>query len=210
MSVRAIATASIAFGLVSIPVKVYSATQAVAALRFKLMGRGGTRVRQQYVEETLPEPTMEVADPEPRTLAAPARAALRLADASRDQEPANAARQDSLDRAKDDNEPVITRDQMVKGYEFEKGRYVLFTEDELRALETPNSETIDIVAFVPARSVDPLYYERAFLLGPDRRGERAYALLAAALDETERTAIARWAWRGKSRIVELRPGDGGW
>ena len=93
---------------------------------------------------------------------------------------------------------------MVKGYEFAKDQYVVFSEEELKAMAEEASRTIEITEFVPAAKVDPIYFEGAYYLGPDKGGERAYALLAAAMRQTGRTALAKWAARGKMYIVMVR------
>jgi DNA end-binding protein Ku len=104
---------------------------------------------------------------------------------------------------------VVQKDEIVKGYEFSKDQYVLFTPEELEAIETPKSEGIEITEFVPAEEVDPVYSERAYYLGPDKGGARAYRLLAAALRESERVAIGRYAARGKMYLVMVRPTTNG-
>ena len=106
-------------------------------------------------------------------------------------------------------EVVVEKDEIVKGYEFSKDQYVLFTPEELDAIETPSSEGIEITEFVPAEEVDPVYSERSYYLGPDKGGTRAYRLLAAALAETGRVAIARYAARGKMYLVMVRPMENG-
>lgn len=103
---------------------------------------------------------------------------------------------------------VVEKDEIVKGYEFSKDQYVLFTPEELDAIETPSSEGIEITEFVPAEEVDPVYWERSYYLGPDKGGARAYRLLAAALAESGRVAIARYAARGKMYLVMVRPMNG--
>ncbi len=109
MPARSISSATISFGMVSIPVKLYSATEASAGVSFHLLhGKCGTRLKQQYTCPT-------------------------------------------------DNE-IVPRDQMVKGYEFTKDRYVTFTEAELKALQEKASQAIDIVEFVPLEKVDPVYF----------------------------------------------------
>jgi DNA end-binding protein Ku len=97
----------------------------------------------------------------------------------------------------------------VKGYEFAKDQYVLFTKDELEVVEAPKSDEIEIVSFVPADTVPRLFFNKAYYLGPDKGGARAYRLLAAALRETDRVAIAKHATRGKQYIVMLRPHEEG-
>jgi DNA end-binding protein Ku len=104
---------------------------------------------------------------------------------------------------------VVTRDQMVKGYEFAKDQYVTFTEEELKAMAEESTRTIEITEFVPAEKVDPVYFDAAYYLGPDKGGERAYKLLAAAMKQTGRSALAKWAARGKQYLVMVRAIEGG-
>lgn len=160
MAARSIASLSISFGLVSIPVKVYSATESKSAISFNLLHKGcGSRLRQQY---------------------------LCLKE-----------------------DVVVDRADMVKGYEFEKDRYVTFTPEELKALEDAAQQTIDIVSFMPEGAVDPIYYDKAYYLGPDKRGAKPYNLLAEAMRETGTCALAKWAWKGKQYMVQIRVGNDG-
>jgi DNA end-binding protein Ku len=103
-----------------------------------------------------------------------------------------------------DNE-VVDRNEIVKGYEYAKGQYVLFTEEELKALTPEATNSVDITEFVPLDQVDPIYYEKATYLGPDRGGDRPYRLLSEAMRKTGRAALARYAARGKDYLVLLRP-----
>ncbi|HUB05689.1 MAG TPA: Ku protein [Myxococcales bacterium] len=156
MAARSIASATISFGMVSIPIKLYSATQASAGISFHLLhDKCKGRLKQQYVCPT-------------------------------------------------DNE-IVPRDHMVKGYEFTKDRYVTFTSEELEALEEKASQAIEITEFLPLEKVDPVYYEKAYYLGPDKGGAKAYHLLAEALQKTGLAAIAKYAARGKGYLVLLRP-----
>ena len=160
MAARSIASLSIAFGLVSIPVKVYSATEASRAMSFNLLHKAcGSRLKQQYfcVKEEVP----------------------------------------------------VAREDMAKGYEFAKDQYVMFTPEELKALEEVGTHTADITEFVPASTIDPVYFDKAYFLGPDKGGAKPYALLARALKESGRCALGRWAARGKQYIVMIRPVDTG-
>ncbi|HEY8607672.1 MAG TPA: Ku protein [Noviherbaspirillum sp.] len=161
MAARSIADLTLSFGLVSIPVKVFSATDTRDGIRFNLIHRAcGSRVRQQYI------------------------------------------------CIKED--VVVERSEMVKGYQFAPEQYVIFDPDELKSLEEQGSHLVDIVSFVPAGSVDPIYYDKAYYLAPDKRGDRPYSLLLEGMTQTGRCAIARWAWHGKSHTVQLRPArDGG-
>ncbi|MFN2421591.1 MAG: Ku protein [Gemmatimonadota bacterium] len=159
MAARAIASTSISFGLVTLPVKIYSAGEPSARVSFNMIHEAcGSRLRQQYV-------------------------CTKCDD-------------------------VVEREEIVKGYEFAKGQYVLFTPEELAAIETPKTEGIEIIEFVPLDEVDPVFFDRAYYLGPDKAGARAYRLLARALEETGRAAIAKYATRGKAYVVMVLPRDG--
>ncbi len=160
MPARSIATLTVSFGLVSIPVKLFSATEASRAISFNLLHKTcGSRLKQQYfcVKEEVP----------------------------------------------------VSREEMAKGYEVEKDQYVMFSPDELKALEEAGTHTADITEFVPIESVDPVYFDKAYYLGPDKGGAKPYALLARALRATKRCALGRWAARGKQYIVMIRPVDHG-
>jgi DNA end-binding protein Ku len=214
MAVRSIASFSISFGLVSIPVKLYSATDSSAAIKFKLMAPGGARLRQQYVAE---EPVAEAPAAEARAVLPERAAQAPLATNGRS---ANDRVVDFPKPRRDvpvaaEAEPVdmtpaiVERGGMVKGYEFEKGHFVLFTADELKALAEESRQTIDIVSFIPEGSIDPLYYDKPYFLAPDKRGAKPYSLLLRAMRDTGRCALARWAWRSKEYVVQIRPTEGG-
>jgi DNA end-binding protein Ku len=98
---------------------------------------------------------------------------------------------------------------MKKGYEFEKDRFVVFTADELKALEDGASHVVEIVGFIPEKSVDPIYYDKAYFIAPDKRGGKPYSLLQQALLESGRCALAKWASKGKTHVVVVRPTDEG-
>jgi DNA end-binding protein Ku len=160
MAARSIASLTISFGMVSIPVKLYSATEASRAMSFNLLHKAcGSRLKQQYfcVKEEVPVP----------------------------------------------------REDMAKGYEFAKDQYVMFSPEELKALEEAGTHSADITEFIPAKAIDPVYFDKAYYLGPDKGGAKPYALLARALKETGRCALGRWAARGKQYIVLIRPMETG-
>ncbi len=160
MAARALASLTVSFGMVSIPVKLYSATQAQASISFNLLHAAcGSRLKQQYL----------------------------------------CAREGV----------VVERTDMVKGYEFAKDQYVTFTPEELKELEEKGTQTIEINEFVPAESIDPIYYDKAYFLGPDKGGAKPYALLAESMRQTGKTAVGRYAARGKQYIVQLRAVPGG-
>jgi DNA end-binding protein Ku len=156
MAARPLSTGTISFGLVTVPVKLYSAAESAAAVSFNMLhGKDHTRLKQQYV-------------------------------------------------CPKDGE-IVTRDQMVKGYEFAKDQYVTFTDEEIKAMAETSSPAIEITEFVPLKQVDPIFFDSAYYLGPDKGGDRAYGLLAAAMRETQRCALAKWAARGKGYLVLIRP-----
>jgi DNA end-binding protein Ku len=160
MPARSTGTATISFGLVSVPVHVYSSAESQASVSFNMLHKKcGTRLKQQYV-------------------------------------------------CPKDNNEVVARDDTVKGYEFAKDQYVVFSPEELKALEEKATGTIDILEFVPLSQVDREYLEKVYYLGPDKGGDRAYRLLAAALQETGRAALGQFAARGQQHLILLRPRDG--
>lgn len=154
---RPTATATISFGMVSIPVKLFSATESKASISFNMLHeKCKGRVKQQYICER-------------------------------------------------DNNEVVPRTEMVKGYEFAKDQYVVFTPDEIKKMEEEKTGLVDIAEFLDINLVDPVYYEGASYLAPEKGGEKAYRLLCDAMKKTGRVAVARWAARGKQYLVLLRP-----
>ena len=106
-------------------------------------------------------------------------------------------------------ERVVGRDEIVKGYQFAKDQYVHFTDDELKALEAEANRAIDIQEFVPLADVDPIYFENAHYLGPDKGAEKAYHLLVEAMRDTGKVAVAQFVSHGKEHIVLIRPHEKG-
>ena len=160
MAARPIGSLTIAFGLVSIPVKMFSATEASKAISFNMLHKDcGSRLKQQYLclKEEIP----------------------------------------------------VAREDIVKGFEFAKDQYVMFTPEELKALEEAGTQTADIAEFVPIEAIDPVYFDKAYYLSPDKGGAKPYALLARALRESNRCAVGRYAARGKQYIVMIRPVEDG-
>ncbi len=160
MAARAIGTATLSFGLVSIPVKVFSSTVSDGDYSFNLLERKtGSRLKQQYISQQTGE--------------------------------------------------VVPREEMVKGYEFAKGQYVVFTDEELKAVEEKANKAVEIREFVPLDKVDPILFDKGYYLGPDKGAERPYALLREAMRKTGRAAVAQYAVRGKQYLVLVRPQDNG-
>jgi DNA end-binding protein Ku len=103
------------------------------------------------------------------------------------------------------HDELVDKGEIVKGYEFAKGQYVLFTQEELKALDPEPTNAVEITEFLPLAEVDPIHYEKSYYLGPDKGGDKPYKLLAEAMRETGRAALAKYAARGKDYLVLLRP-----
>jgi DNA end-binding protein Ku len=102
-------------------------------------------------------------------------------------------------------EKAVDRENMDRGFEVSKGKYVQLTDEELESVEAEANRNIELTEFVPVASVDPVYFESSYYLGPDKGAEKPYRLLAEALAQSERAAVARIVSRGKEQIVIIRP-----
>ncbi|MFO0740037.1 MAG: Ku protein [Labilithrix sp.] len=100
---------------------------------------------------------------------------------------------------------VVERSDTVKGFEHQKDQYVTFTEEELKGMEAARTGALELQEFVPASSVDFLYIEKTYFIGPDKGGDRAYRLLSEALTRNDKLAVGRFAQRGKDNLVIIRP-----
>jgi len=98
----------------------------------------------------------------------------------------------------------VTYDELVKGYALAKDQYIRISQDELDQLEASESDTMQILEFVPLAAVDPIYYENTYYLVADKHGEKAYLLLAQAMETMERVALAKFVWRGKESLYVVR------
>jgi DNA end-binding protein Ku len=159
MAPHSLGSGTISFGLVSIPVKLYTAASSGSVSFNLLHAKCGSRIKQQTFCPVCNE--------------------------------------------------VVERSALVKGYEFQKDQYVRFTDEELRALEGETSKVIDIAEFVPLSSVDPIYFEKTYYLGPDKGGEKPYRLLADAMAKSDKVALATFVMRGKESLVLVRPAQDG-
>jgi DNA end-binding protein Ku len=159
MPAHSIGSGTISFGLVTIPVKLYTAASSESVSFNLLHAKCGNRIRQQRFCPVCNE--------------------------------------------------VVERDGLIKGYEFAKNEYVRVTDDELKALEGEASQAIEIGEFVPLSKVDPVYFEKSYYLGPDKGGEKAYRLLAAAMEKAGKVALAKFVLRGKENLVLVRSSQNG-
>jgi len=154
MAARAISSGTITFGLVSVPVKLYSGTQS-KSLHFNMLHAADkSRLRQQYVCGKCAQ--------------------------------------------------VVGRDETVRGYEYAKDQYAVLEPEELKALEQTSDQSIEIEEFVPIARVDPIYFDKTYLLGPDKGGHKAYRLLREAMHVSGKAALAKYSTRGKQQLVLVR------
>jgi DNA end-binding protein Ku len=156
---RSMWSGAISFGLVNVPVKLYSAVSRKTVRFHQLNGKTGHRIAQKRVDSV-------------------------------------------------SNEEVSYED-IVKGYELTKERYVVITPDELEALDPEKSRTIDIEDFVDIEDIDPIYYDHPYYLVPDKGAAKAYGLLLQAMRESDKVAVARVVLRSKEQLVAIRPAPGG-
>lgn len=159
MPPRSIASGIISFGLVAIPVKLYSAASSRSVSYNLLHAKCGNRIREQRICPVCNE--------------------------------------------------VLEKTDLIKGFEFAKDQYVKLTDEELKGLEGEASEAIEITEFVPLAKVDPIYFEKTYYLGPDKGGEKPYRLLADAMTQAGKVALAKFIMRGKENLVLVRAAKNG-
>jgi len=104
---------------------------------------------------------------------------------------------------------VVDRSDIVKGYEFRKGEYIVIEPEEIKKIEPKTAKTMEILEFVKASEVDPVYFESSYYMLPEEAGRRPYALLTKALEESEYVAIAKLTMHNREYTVFLRPHEGG-
>jgi DNA end-binding protein Ku len=155
---RAIWSGSIGFGLVNVPVKLFSAVEEKGVHFHQFKEGTDHRIRNKRVDE--------------------------------------------------ETGKEVEYDQIVKGYEVSKGRYVMVTPEELEAVEPGKTRTIDIEQFVDLEELDPIYFSSTYYLAPDEGADKAYALLLDAMAKSGKVAIARFVMRTKQYLAAVRPGDG--
>jgi DNA end-binding protein Ku len=159
MALRPLRNATVSFGLVSIPVRFYTATKS-EDIHFHLLHEScGTRVNRKW---WCPQ-----------------------------------------------HEKIVSSDELIRGYEISKGKYVTFTDEEMEALETDDHRAIEIVEFVDLSEVDPVFYEKSYFLGPAPGGGKTYNLLSTAMKKQNKVGVARWVAAGKEHLVVLRPFEKG-
>jgi DNA end-binding protein Ku len=159
MAARPVAAGSISFGLVSIPVKLYTATRPKSVSFNLLHAKDKSRIQQKIYCPV--------------------------------------------------DDAIIDRSELVRGYQIDKGVYVTFTDEELEKLEAHEDHAVAITEFVPLEQVDPVYFESSYHLGCSPESARAYKLLAHAMTQSKRVALAHFTMRNKEHLVIIRPYEGG-
>ena len=155
---RSIWSGAISFGLVNVPVKLYSSVSRKTVRFHQLNGKTGHRIAQKRVDS--------------------------------------------------DTGDEVAYEDIVKGYELTKDRYVVITPDELESLDPEKTRSIDIEDFVDLQDIDPVYYDHPYYLVPDKGASKAYGLLLHAMEEADKVAIARVVIRSKEQLVAIRPAFG--
>ena len=155
---RAIWSGSISFGLLNVPVKLYSA-----------VARRGIALRE-----------------------------IRESDSARIKHR----------RVAEGTDEEVPYDKIIKAYEITKDRYVPLSKDELASLDPKKTRAIEVQDFVEISEIDPIYFDSPYYLGPADGAEKAYSLLAQALEKSGKVAIARFVFRNKEHLAAIRPGDG--
>ena len=159
MALRPLRNANISFGLVSIPVRLYTATRS-EDVHFNLLHAScGTRVNRKW---WCPH-----------------------------------------------HEKIVSSDELIRGYAVSKSKYVTFTDEEIDALESDDNRALDITEFVSLDQIDPVFFEKAYFLGPAPGGGKTYKLLASAMKKEGKVALARWVSANREHLVVLRPYEHG-
>ena len=159
MALRPLRNATISFGLVSIPVRFYTATKS-EDIHFNLLHEScGTRVNRKW---WCPH-----------------------------------------------HEEIVSADELVRGYAITKNKYVTFSDEEIDALETDDNRALEITEFVSLEEIDPVFFEKAYFLGPAAGGGKTYRLLSSAMKKQKKVAVAQWVSSGKQHLVVLRPYEDG-
>jgi DNA end-binding protein Ku len=159
MALRPLRNATISFGLVSIPVRFYTATKA-EDVHFNLLHEScGTRVNRKW---WCPH-----------------------------------------------HEEIVSSDELIKGYAISKNKYVTFTSQEIETLESDDNRALEIIEFVDLSEIDPVFFEKAYFLGPAPGGGKTYKLLANAMKKQHKVAVARWVASGREHVTVLRPYEDG-
>jgi DNA end-binding protein Ku len=159
MALRPLRNATISFGLVSIPVRFYTATKSEDVHFHLLHASCGSRVNRKW---WCPH-----------------------------------------------HEKIVDSDELIRGYEISKNKYVTFTDEEMETLESDDNRAVEITEFVDLHEIDPVFFEKSYFLGPSAGGGKTYRLLSQAMKKQDKVAVARWVSNGREHLVVLRPYEKG-
>ena len=157
MAARSIWNGAITFGLVTVPIKVFSATESKTIHFHEVHAKDGSRIEHRRI---CPK-----------------------------------------------EGKAVDYDEIVKGYEISKGKFVELTDDEIAAAAGAQTRRLEVEHFVPAEEIDPEFYERTYYVGAQDKGRDAYALLHAALERSGKAGVGRWVFHNRERTVVIRPLD---
>ncbi|MGB7803996.1 MAG: Ku protein [Actinomycetota bacterium] len=192
---RAVWTGSLSFGLVSIPVALYPATQP-KDVRFHLFDRQGRRVRYRRVAE---DP-----DPSPGSTRPPTIDDITASQPPPD-ETVDAARSETPpDDGEAGSQPDLAYGDLLRGYEVEPGRFAMLEPEEIEQIRPQRSSTIELEDFVELDDIDPVFFEKSYYLSPRRGASKPYSLLQQALERTRLVGIGRFVLRTKPHLVAVR------
>jgi DNA end-binding protein Ku len=223
---RSLQSVTLAFGLVNVPVKLYAATKS-KAVAFHWLDPQGNRVKQKLYSDidraaSIVEPTTSAKDlrnfqgkslkasqpsPLPQTTTSPGSFAKDAGNLQGRNWKANQTSAVFEEPRSGADEKEVPRESLLKGYEVSRNRYVSLTTDELKALEESANQHAEIQEFVPLATVDPVYFEKTYYLGPEKGAEKVYRLLAHALRRRDSGAVAKLVMRRKEKMVLVRPND---
>ncbi|MBV8553253.1 MAG: Ku protein [Acidobacteriaceae bacterium] len=188
----------ISFGLISVPVRLYRAARAerVSFRRLYRQAPGDDNEPEAVTKITPSPPSRRAAEASPPPAMEPRRAEPALAP----------IQQAAVLKGTDE---VVPAASVVKGYEYDKDRFVVIEPEELKSIAPKTSAAMEIEEFVPLVEIDPVYFETSYYATPEEAGEKAYALLYRAMQNTGLVALARFAMHSREHIVVLRPGRTG-
>jgi DNA end-binding protein Ku len=107
------------------------------------------------------------------------------------------------------HEEIVSADELIRGYAIAKNKYVTFTDEEIETLETDDNRALEITEFLDLQQIDPVFFEKAYFLGPAAGGGKTYKLLAEAMRKEHRVALARWVSGNREHLVIIRPFQSG-
>jgi|SoiMethySBSTD1v2_1073268.scaffolds.fasta_scaffold242848_2 DNA end-binding protein Ku len=194
----------LSFGLVVFPVRLYPAARR-ERVRLSYLRQRPAAVEEVEPAGSEPEPPQKA---DGRRLALVPPQAPQAAEAPAERAPSVVSRVKQELTAGDDEQPV-SRGDLLRGVEVAPEQYVTFTNEELKSLRVQTSPDLQILRSVDLKDIDPVYFETSYFVAPEPAGMKAYALLYAALQRTQRVAIGKLSMHGREHVIVVRPGQSG-